>query len=324
MSTSVEKEAGMEYRTLGKTGIVVSLLSLGTLTMGPCQANLPVSEGASLIKDALNLGCNLIDTAELYDTYPYIKKALEGAGTGVMVASRSYAVTEEEMESSFRKASEEMGRPTVDIFMLHQTEGPLTLKGHRAALLHLCSLKRKGLIKAVGISTHHIAAVKAASLMDEIDVIFAILNRSGLGIQDGSRDEMVDALARSHDLGKGIMVMKPLGGGHLITDVEDSLQFLLQLPFISTITVGVQNTAELVMNHHILHGLKVPAEIRERISAKKRRLHIEDCQRCGKCIGACPSKALSMGDDGCTVDRDRCLLCGYCAVQCPEFCIKVL
>ncbi|MHC9544956.1 MAG: aldo/keto reductase [Vulcanimicrobiota bacterium] len=314
----------MEYRTLGKTGIVVSLLSLGTLTMGPCQANLPVSEGASLIKDALSLGCNLIDTAELYDTYPYIKKALEGADAGVMIASRSYAVTEEEMESSFRKASEEMGRLTVDIFMLHQTEGPHTLKGHRAALLHLCSLKRKGLIKAVGISTHHIAAVKAASLMDEIDVIFAILNRSGLGIQDGSRDEMVDALARSFDLGKGIMVMKPLGGGHLITDVEDSLQFLLQLPFISTITVGVQNTAELVMNHHILHGLKVPAEIRERISAKKRRLHIEDCQRCGKCIDACPSKALRMGDDGCTVDEDRCLLCGYCAVQCPEFCIKVL
>jgi len=314
----------MEYRTLGKTGIMVSLLSLGTLTIGPCQANLPLDEGASLIKDALSLGCNLIDTAELYGTYPYIKKALEGADARAMIASRSYASTEEEMEISFRKATEGMGRQMVDIFMLHQTEGPLTLKGHLTALLHLSSLKRKGLIRAVGISTHHIAAVKAASLMDEIDVIFAILNKSGLGIQDGSRDEMLDALAHSHDMGKGIMVMKPLGGGHLIADVEDSLRVLLQFSFISTITIGVQSAAELVMNHRILHGQEVPPDIRDRISAKKRRLHIEDCQRCGKCIDACPSGALSMGTDGSTVNEDRCLLCGYCAIQCPEFCIKVL
>jgi len=314
----------MEYRPLGRTGLDVSLLSLGTLTMGPCQANLPLREGAALIREALSLGCNLIDTAELYDTYPYIREALGGANSGAMICSKSYAVTSEEMESSFRKAAEETGRPAVEIFMLHQTEGLLTLEGHRAALLHLCSLKRAGLISAVGISTHHIAAVKAAAVMDEIDVIFAILNSRGLGIQDGNRDDMVEALARAHDLGKGIMVMKPLGGGHLIGSAEESMRFLLDLPFVSTITVGVQSSAELLMDYHILHRKQVPAEIRDRISVKKRRLHIEDCQRCGRCIEACPAGALSMKEEGCAVDEDRCILCGYCAARCPEFCIKVL
>ncbi|MGE5542941.1 MAG: aldo/keto reductase, partial [Bacillota bacterium] len=81
----------MEYRQLGNTKLNVSRLVLGTLTMGPLQANLGLDEGAALIRAAMGLGVNLLDTAEVYDNYPYIKRALRGVGEECMVATKSFA-----------------------------------------------------------------------------------------------------------------------------------------------------------------------------------------------------------------------------------------
>ena len=43
----------MEYRNLGRTGIRVSRLCFGLLTIGPLQANLPLAEGVDLLKYAV-------------------------------------------------------------------------------------------------------------------------------------------------------------------------------------------------------------------------------------------------------------------------------
>ena len=62
----------MEYRLLGQTGMKVSRLCFGALTIGPLQAKLPLGEGVAVIRAALAAGVNFIDTAQLYGTYPYI------------------------------------------------------------------------------------------------------------------------------------------------------------------------------------------------------------------------------------------------------------
>lgn len=314
----------MEYRILGSTGISVSLLSLGTLPLGPLQANLPLTEGAGIIRNAIQNGINLIDTAELYQTYPYIKMALEGIGEEAMVASKSYAITAGEMQCAIEKAVEETGRRIIDLFMLHQQESELTLKGHAGALRFMAEAKKKGLIRAAGLSTHHIAAVKAATAMEEVDFIFAPLNRQGLAIQDGTLQEMSDALEEASRAGKGILAMKPLGGGHLWREAEESFAFLKSVPFITSINAGVQSLDELEMDVSLMEGIPVPDVLRQRIGRKTRRLHIEDCQGCGRCVERCPFGALSHGSSGTTVDCERCVLCGYCASVCPEFCIKVM
>ena len=46
----------MEYRTLGKTGLSVSHLCFGVLTIGPLQANLPLAEGVALLEYAASRG----------------------------------------------------------------------------------------------------------------------------------------------------------------------------------------------------------------------------------------------------------------------------
>ena len=57
----------MKQVALGNTGLRINPLVFGTLPMGPLQAGLSREEGGRLIRHALELGVNLLDTAELYD-----------------------------------------------------------------------------------------------------------------------------------------------------------------------------------------------------------------------------------------------------------------
>ena len=66
----------MIYNTLGNTGIRVSKLCFGTLTMGPFQRDLSVPEGAALLERAFMHGVNFLDTAEIYETYPHVREAV--------------------------------------------------------------------------------------------------------------------------------------------------------------------------------------------------------------------------------------------------------
>ncbi len=67
----------MEKVLLGDTGIEVSKLCFGSLTMTPFQADLSVKEGAYLIEYAFERGINFLDTAEIYENYNYIRQALK-------------------------------------------------------------------------------------------------------------------------------------------------------------------------------------------------------------------------------------------------------
>ena len=64
----------MEKVILGKTGIKVSPLCFGVLPMGPLQKNLPIPVGKKLIRQSLEHPINFFDTAESYQTYPYLKE----------------------------------------------------------------------------------------------------------------------------------------------------------------------------------------------------------------------------------------------------------
>ena len=68
----------MEYHKLGQTPFMVSRICFGALTMGPLGANLSPAEGAKVLRKALELGVNFIDTAQYYQTYPHIAAALRG------------------------------------------------------------------------------------------------------------------------------------------------------------------------------------------------------------------------------------------------------
>ena len=67
----------MKKNRLGNTDLYVSPVSFGVLTVGNTQLDLPVEEGAELIKYAISKGVNFFDTAQYYETYPYLREALK-------------------------------------------------------------------------------------------------------------------------------------------------------------------------------------------------------------------------------------------------------
>jgi aryl-alcohol dehydrogenase-like predicted oxidoreductase len=314
----------MQYVSLGNTGLKVSRLCFGGLIIGPLQANLPVGQGADVIVEALRLGVNFIDTAELYGTYPHIREAIKRFSEKPIIATKSYAYTAEGARESLEKARKEMDIDIIDVFLLHEQESRLTLKGHREALEYYINAKQKGLIKAVGVSTHNIEVVEACAEMPEIDVIHPLINKQGIGIGDGKIDGMLKAVQLAYNNGKGIYGMKPLGGGNLLGSFDESIKFVLDLPYLHSIAVGMQSVEEVIMNVSIFNGCEVPEEIRSVLSRKRRKLHIDYwCEGCGNCVERCRQKALTLVDNKAVVAPEKCVLCGYCGSVCPQFAIKI-
>lgn len=315
----------VDYRMLGNTGIKVSRLCFGALTIGPLQANLPLEQGAAVIDRAIKQGVNFIDTAELYRTYPYIRQAIKGRKNQVVICSKSYAYTRDGMQKSLADALKGIERDYIDIFMLHEQESLLTVKGHWEALEVLLEAKNKGIVRAVGLSTHHVAAVLAAAELPEIEVIHPIINMSGVGIADGSVADMLSAIRRAYQAGKGIYGMKALGGGNLLANAAAALSFVLEIPELSAVAVGMQNFAEVDYNVRFFSQSYIPEELKQQVVRQPRRLHIEEwCQGCGACVAVCGAQALYLAGEQARVKTDLCRLCGYCGAACPLFAIKVI
>ncbi|MCH4888783.1 aldo/keto reductase [Acidaminobacter sp. JC074] len=313
----------MIYNELGKTGIKVSKLCFGGLTVGPLQKNKTPSEGGKIIRYAFDQGVNFIDTAQLYHTYEHIKSAMLGLRReDIVISSKSYAYDEKTALSSVYEALEKLGTEYIDIFMLHEQESEHTIRGHFEALETFLKLKEKGIIRAVGLSTHAVAGVEAAiKYSNEIEVIHPILNVSGLGITDGTRDDMLEAISNYNG---GIYSMKPLGGGHLLNRVEESFDFILKQK-VDAVAVGMQNFDEVDYNIKRFTEEMISDDLKNRLRTQVRKLHIADwCTGCFKCVERCGQKALLKGEGRPIILQDKCVKCGYCGSVCPEFCIKVV
>ncbi len=315
----------MEYRELGSTGIIVSRLCFGSLTISPLQANLSQLKGSEIIKYAIAQGINFIDTAEFYNNYQMIKKGISDNKNKVVVASKSYAYSSQEMRKSIEKALVGIDRDYIDIFLLHEQESELTIRGHWEAAEELFKAREEGLVRAVGISTHSVAAVRAASEIWRFDIIHPLLNIKGIGIMDGSPDDMEYAVKEAVRAGKGIYSMKALGGGNLFNQKESAIKYILSIDEISSVAVGMQSIPEVDYNTAFFQGRAIPKALEDAVSRQNRFLHIEDwCRGCGKCIIRCKQRALTLVDGKAVVEHSLCRLCGYCASECGEMCIKII
>lgn len=315
----------MKKAILGNTNIQVSKLCFGSLTMTPFQANLPIKQGADLIKYAYEKGINFLDTAELYDNYEYIKEALKYIDrSDYVIATKTYAYTKDLAKASLEDALKRIDTDYIDLFLLHEQESIHTVRGHYEAIEYLLKAKSQGKIRAIGISTHRVSGVLALKEFEELEIVHPIINKEGIGIQDGNIDDMLKALQEVHDMGKGIYGMKPLGGGHLIKDVESAFSFVRDLKSLDSIAIGMQSRDEIDANISFFEKSYIPDSIKANLKKKARRLIVADyCIGCGNCVKRCNQGGISLIGNR-AVPNEKCILCGYCATVCPEFCIKVI
>lgn len=314
----------MQINTLGRSGLKVSKLCFGTLTMSPLQQNMTPEAGARLLVYAYERGVCFLDTADLYGTYPHIRLALKDAPDYV-VSTKAYCYDRQTAQAALERAYRGLGRDYVDLFMLHEQESLYTLRGHEEALKYLEEQRSLGHIGAVGVSTHFVACVRAAPRFGMIDVIHPLINLEGIGIQDGTRQDMEDAIASARAAGIGIFAMKPLGGGHLIASSRDALRYAIDSPLLDAVAVGMQSEREIDADVACFEGLPDAREQLEALSGRRRRIMVHDwCEGCGRCRERCAQKAIDIVDGHARIDQSRCVFCGYCARACPQFCIKVV
>lgn len=314
----------LPQRELGDTKIQVSPICFGSLTMTSMQKNLTIREGAELLAYGFERGINFVDTAQYYENYAYIREALRTIPRDrYVITTKSYAYDIHTARAALDEALQSLHTDYIDLFLLHEQESIHTLRGHAEALDYFVEQKNKGVIRAIGLSTHRISGVEAALTKDTIEVIHPIFNEKGIGIQDGSVAEMESLLRVAHKRGKGIYAMKALGGGHLIPTYAQSLSFVLEKPFFHSVAIGMQSKAEIDCNIALALGAR-DEMLEESLRRQTRRLLVADhCIGCGACEKTCRQDAIHV-IDGMATPNERCILCGYCAISCPEFCIKVI
>lgn len=311
----------MKKNRLGNTGLDVSIAGFGVLPMGPSQLALPVEEGAKIIRYALKHGINFIDTAQYYRTYPYIRKALENETfENIILCSKSLCEDYDGMMDAIHEAQMELNRDVIDIFLMHEVR-PGQLELRKGAWNALVDAKKAGLVRAIGLSTHHVDITLEAASMKELDVVFPLINYAGLGIRKGndfaSKEEMMAAIDACHCSGKGVFSMKAFGGGGLTDHYQEALNYVFSKSSIDSVMIGFGKISEVDDLLNYLNGSMSPSYNPD-TSKKKVYVNQEDCEGCGACKEACPAGAIFYNDIGLSeVNHDKCLTCGYCSPVCP-------
>ncbi|HHZ00366.1 MAG TPA: aldo/keto reductase [Sedimentibacter sp.] len=304
----------------------VSKLCYGTLSLSKLQNSDTLENKVRLLDYAYERGINFFDTAELYDNYNILREFIKDKDRDKLtIASKSYAYDKYTAEYSINKALKEMNTDYLDIFMLHEQDNGNNFLGHYQAVDRFMKYKDQGIIRHFGISTHRVEAVKDSIKFKEIEILFPLLNYKGIGIQDGSIEDMTEALKKAKENEKFIMAMKIYGGGHLIREAEKAFKYVDGLSYVDSIAIGMSTIEEIEANISYLENNELSNNIKNKIRNQKRSLVIEEwCGGCGNCVRKCRQNALMLVDGKCKVVMEKCVLCSYCAGECPDFYIKIV
>jgi predicted aldo/keto reductase-like oxidoreductase len=174
----------LEKVELGSTGIEVSRLGIGTGTAHPygccAQALMEKKELAELLVYAFEHGITFWDTALQYETHAHIREALKHIHRpDVVITTKLVSCYPEETITMFNKSLTELGVDYVDVCLVHGVRTEREMQSRRGVLDALLECKKAGKLRAVGISSHGLGALKAVTGIPEIDLVWARINFAG-------------------------------------------------------------------------------------------------------------------------------------------------
>ncbi|ASY63534.1 Oxidoreductase [Sinorhizobium sojae CCBAU 05684] len=220
----------MEYRLLGRSGLKVSTITMGTMTIGgggkfAQVGNVGVEDARRYVDLCLDAGVNLIDTADIYSTgacEEVIGDVLGGKRkNGVLIATKARfsmgpgpndgGLSRQHLISACEASLKRLKTDVIDLYQVHEWDGLTPLE---ETLEALDTLARQGKVRYIGCSNYsgwHIMKALGISAREHRQRFVSQQIHYTLE----AREAEYELIPISIDQGLGILVWSPLAGGLL-------------------------------------------------------------------------------------------------------------
>ncbi len=244
----------MEYRVLGRSGLKVSVLTLGTMTFGGkgpfAKVGATDATGARRMVDlCLDAGINFYDTADIYSnglSEEIVGAAIEGRRDKLLIASKARfpmgdgpndrGLSRHHLIQACEASLKRLGTDRIDLYQLHEWDGLTPLEETLEALRHLVGSGKVRYVGASNFSGWHLMKALGIAERDRLPRFISQQIHYTLEAREAEQELVPITL----DQGLGILVWSPLAGGLLVGQVSSRSG-----PSRRTTVAGVERAADL-------------------------------------------------------------------------------
>ena len=239
--------------TLGKTGVQVSLVGMGTGSHGSGQASnqtrLGIKEFTRVVRHALDRGIRLFDVADQYGSHVYLREALKGVPRDqYVIQTKTHATKYADARSHIERYRMELGVDYIDIVLLHCMQTLDWPAKNAESMEYLMDAKAQKIIRAHGTSCHGMDPLGIAAKSPFVEIDLARINPEGVKMDNPKNpDEVASRLEEMHNAGKGVIGMKVFGEGAFKEPErrDASLRYVLGLGTVNAFIIGLESTEQV-------------------------------------------------------------------------------
>ncbi len=273
----------MEKRTLGKTGMELSIIGFGGFHL----VELSSKEAGRLLNMYLDMGGNYIESAAMYGnghSEKKVGKAVSHRRDDFFLATKTMDRTKKEAEASINRSLKNLNTDYVDIIFLHEVQTPAHLEAVMAedgALQALIDAQKAGKTRFIGVTGHGRMKTMAEAIdrypFDVCMTSFNYFDRFNFPYNE----EVL--LPKALDKGVGMLGMKALADGLLYKTPELGIRYNLSLP-ITSLLLGMNTEEFLKKDMEIAENFTpLTDEEKEELFRESPELGDYVCRLCGKC-----------------------------------------
>ena len=252
-----EKRTATDLVPLGKTGLKISRIGMGTGSRGGrVQFELGKAKLTKLVRYAYDKGIRYLDCAQSYKTFPWMGDVIAGLPRDKIFLLSKIGGNPENPAELIDKHLKTYKTDYIDCMLVHcSTKGTWT-DDRRRLMDAIDEAIEKGKIRTKGVSCHSLPALRVAAASDWVKVNLVRVNPQAKHI-DGETPkwnapgndlkpvmELIETMATN---GHGVIGMKLIGNGDFTKaeDREKSIRFCMAQSHISAATIGFKSTAEV-------------------------------------------------------------------------------
>lgn len=246
--------------TLGKTGIKLTRLGVGTGTRGASVQKAMGKEAfVKMLHHALDQGVNYIDTADRYGTHEWVGAAIRGRDRSKLFVLSKVWGTPADPAKELDRFRGELGIEYFDTVLLHCAMSPKWVEERKKVLDALLEAKQKKIVRSIGVSCHTMSALRQTTDLDWLDMVLVRINPQNVMMETSPRrsgpdqnpaasiQPVVDVVKQLRARKLGTIGMKILGEGNFTDPAErdKSIRFAMTSGLLDAVTIGFKNTDEI-------------------------------------------------------------------------------